>query len=91
MNPNVRRTYCIGEPDETRETKVTLQPVDPFPFLSEDNSVDTDEDDYSTSDRDNNVDMDNGNVTEITERISRRRQYFSPIQFKYSESPLDNA
>ena len=49
MNPNVRRAYPIHKAGETKTTKVTLQPVDPFPFLAEEtsNSIDTDEDDTS--------------------------------------------
>ena len=67
MNTNVRRAYPIHKADETKTTKVTLQPVDPFPFLAEEtsDSIDTDEDDIS--DGDNNVDANNENIADFQE------------------------
>ena len=43
LNPTVKRAYPVHDNGETRETRISLQPVDPFPFFSEDtddNSVD---------------------------------------------------
>ena len=43
LNPNVKRKYPVHDNGETRETRISIQPVDPFPFFSEDtddNSVD---------------------------------------------------
>ena len=43
LNPNVKRAYPVHDNGETRETRISLQPVDSFPFFSEDtddNSVD---------------------------------------------------
>ena len=57
INPNVRRAYPIHETGETKETKVTLQTLDPFPFMSEDTDdrVNHDTDDNSTSEENHNV------------------------------------
>ena len=48
MNPNVRRAYPVHEPCETRKTKVDLQSLDPFPFLSQDNDDITEADENSS-------------------------------------------
>ena len=33
LNTNVKRTYPVHDNGETRETRISLQPVDPFPFF----------------------------------------------------------
>ena len=43
LNTNVKRTYPVHDNGETREIRISFQPVDPFPFFSkdtDDNSVD---------------------------------------------------
>ena len=43
QNNNVRKAYPVHGKGETRETKITLQPVDPFPFYTDNNSHSEDE------------------------------------------------
>ena len=66
MNPNVRRAYPVHEPGETRETKLTLQTLDPFPVFSGDveHCVDSESDDNSLSEASHGVDEEIHNVTE---------------------------
>ena len=33
LNPNVKRVNPVHDNGETRETRISLQPVDPFPFF----------------------------------------------------------
>ena len=73
INPNVRRAYPIHEPGETKETKVTLQTLDPFPFFPEDkdDSVNADIDDNSTSEENHNVNHDEDYANEESQNESQ--------------------
>ena len=83
MNPNVRRAYPVHESGETRETKVTLQPLDPFPVFSEDmdDCMDTGSDESSLSEVNNSIDDDNENVTE---NLQEESQGEASISIPYS-------
>ena len=72
INPNVRRAYPIHGPGETKETKVTLQTLDPFPFFEDtDDSVNTDTDDNSTSEGSQNDSHDIDDAAEGSQEESQ--------------------
>ena len=77
LNPNVKRAYPVHDNGETRETRISLQPVESFPFFTEDT------DDNSVDNSLNNS-VDNSMESALQNSIEKNRTLAPHTQHKYN-------
>ena len=73
QNKNVRRAYPVHDENETRDTKITLQPIDSIPFYTDDHSTVGEEEENGTEGSEESILSEPGSPQQVVNPIPQHR------------------